>query len=241
MGAPDVGPMSHTAAVSTAAAPVIVSRSEEVEALVRELFDPARTDPVVVVTTRCAETEPLIDVEALARELHPVPVRVLRTGPLTWELTGLLPEGLGVFGGAARIWWPGFTRSDLQYRHPLIFIYSPDEGTRAARRIVDEIDTRSWSFPASAPAPRRSDHRPVKEGSTVLGTARWAAPSGAEVEIAPQRTGWLLRRRRDPAVQVGDRVEVRVAGYEDGAPLLERPPRPATRPSEAGAALTPSS
>lgn len=46
--------------------------------------------------------------------------------------------------------------------------------------------------------------------------------------IAPGCTGWLVRRRRDPELTVGDLVEVRVARYDDGAPVLERPPRAAT-------------
>ena len=77
-------------------------------------------------------------------------MHVRPTGPLTWELTGLLPEGLGVFG-AARIWWPGFTRTDAQYRPPLTFVYSREEGSRAARRIVERIDARSWAAPAVTP------------------------------------------------------------------------------------------
>jgi hypothetical protein len=216
--------------VSVAPQPHLLDRVEEVEALVEELFDPARADPVVVVTTRSGESDPLIDASALAEQLRPLAVRVLPTGPLTWELTGLLPEGFGVFGGAARIWWPGCTRTDPKYLHPLIFVYSKEEGARAAARIVEEIDTRSWAPPAVTPpaASPRQGLRPVAEGSTVMGTVQSASPGGAEVLIAPGCTGWLVRRRRDPELVKGDAVEVRVTGYEDGAPVLERPPRVAT-------------
>lgn len=233
--------MPHTAAVSVAAQPHLLDRVEEIEALVEELFDPARADPVVVVTTRNGETTPLIDASALAERLRPLAVRVVPTGPLTWELTGLLPEGLGVFGGAARIWWPGFTRADPQYRHPLIFAYSVAEGTRAIERIVEEIDGRSWNLPAATPTASHawSDYRPVAEGSIVTGTVQSAAPGGAEVLIAPGCTGWLIRRRRDAALVVGEAVRVRVVGYDDGAPVLERPPRPAAETSAPKAPSTP--
>lgn len=222
------------------ARPEILELSEEIEALVAELFDSARTDPVVVVTTRNAEAEPLVDANSLAQELHPVRVRIVPTGPLTWELTGLLPEGLGVFGGAARIWWPGFTPIDPQYRHPLIFAYSPDEGRRAAKRIVDEIETRPWNVPASHSAAVTPQNRPVELGATVVGTVRWCAPGGCEVEIAPGFLGWLVRRRRDPDVASGDQIEVRVAGYDDGAAVLERPrstPDTALSPAAGASAL----
>lgn len=237
----DVSPIPHTSAVSATSRPHLLERVEEVEALVEELFDPARKDPIVVVTTRNGESDPLIDACALAAELQPLIIRVLPTGPLTWELTGLLPEGLGVFGGAARIWWPGFTRTDPQYRHPLIFAYSKDEGARAVRRIVEEIDTRSWTPPATAPPPARTrpDVRPVVEGTTVRGTVQAAAPGGAEVLIAPGCTGWLVRRRRDPVLAVGDVLEVRVVAYEDGEPVLERLPRPSGPVGALGAATRP--
>jgi len=135
-----------------------------------------------------------------------------------------------VFGGAARICRPGFKRTDPQYRHPLILVYSKDEGARAAARIVEEIDTRSWAPPTVTPpaAYPRPDLRPVAEGRRVTGTVQSASPGGAEVLIAPGCAGWLVRRRRDPELVKGDAVEVRVAGYEDGAPVLERPPRVAT-------------
>ncbi len=40
--------------------------------MVEELFDPSRTDPVGVVTTRHGETEPLINATELAEQLQPL-------------------------------------------------------------------------------------------------------------------------------------------------------------------------
>lgn len=215
---------------------------EQVEALVAELFDPDRDEPIVVVTTRNGELEPLIEADDLAEAIAPLPVRLVATGPLTWELTGLLPDGLGVFGGAARIWWPGLDRADRPHRHPLIFAYSREEGLRAADRIRQELERRSAAVAGAgservAAARRRSDadrlwtrmvaadQRPHPVGAVAVGTVREAAPGGADVEIAPGWSGWLVRRRRDPELAVGDTVQVRIAGYDERGPQLERPPR----------------
>ena len=53
-------------------------------------------------------SEPFLDGERLAALVDPVPVVLLGTQ----ELTGLLPDDFGVYGGAARIWWMGFTAQD---------------------------------------------------------------------------------------------------------------------------------
>lgn len=186
--------------------------------------------------------------------MAPLPVRLVATGPLTWELTGLLPDGLGVFGGAARIWWPGLDRADRPHRHPLIFAYSREEGLRAAGRIRQELARRATAGGASsklvAAARHRSDGiRSVPDGSrlhpvgaVVPGTVREAAPGGADVEVAPGWSGWLVRRRRDPrADRRGDRPgpdcrvrRVRSAAGATAGPrvtaVAAAPSRPAVRP-----------
>lgn len=109
-----------------------VTAAGQVEELVSDLFDPGRRVPVLVVTTRHGERAPLVDVDQLAADLAAAPelgvaaVHVLETGPLTWELAGRLPDGLGVFGGASRIWWPGLESTSPPYRHPLVFAYSTE-------------------------------------------------------------------------------------------------------------------
>ena len=81
----------------------------DVDDLVAALFDPARADPIVVVTTRDKELEPLLDVDAFAKAAAPQEVLLLPAGDLTRHLTATLPDMFGVFGGASRIWWPGLT------------------------------------------------------------------------------------------------------------------------------------
>ena len=200
----------------------------EVEELVHHLFAPGRTEPLVAVTVSSRVTEPFLDVEKLAALVDPVPVVLLATQELTWELTGRLPDDLGVFGGAARIWWPGFTARDLPYRHPLVFAYSPEEGDRAVRRIVEELErheARAFLRPAPAPVRKAPVPRPHPVGDVVAGMVLAATPGGAEVEIASGVRGWLVRRRRDAEAVVGKPVLVRVAGYDDDGVVLEQPPR----------------
>lgn len=243
--------MGHNPAVTSKASVRVLTSSADVEALVDELLDPSRGEPVVAVTTRNGEAEPLIDVQALAAKVAPLVVRLVPTGPLTWDLTGLLPERLGVFGGAARIWWPGLSRDDPPHRHPLVFAYSPEEGRRAIERISQELTGRAaggrLGTRPKTPAhrPRDDDRRttepagsgadplgprPFLVGDVVPGKVVEAAPGGAEVEVAAGCSGWLVRRRRDPELSAGDIVEVRVTGYDGRIPLLERPPRlPPTR------------
>ncbi len=120
----------------------LVSCIEDVNALVGRLLDETRVWPVVLVTTRHREVDPPIAADRLARDVAPVPVYLMQTGDLTWNLTALLPDGLGVHGGAARIWWPGLTQTSRAHEHPLVFAYSASEGLRAAQRICEELAQR---------------------------------------------------------------------------------------------------
>ena len=213
----------------------------DVDDLVRQLLEPGRREPLIAVTVSSRATEPFLDVEKLAALVAPVPVVLLPTQELTWELTSLLPDDLGVYGGAARIWWPGLTVRDQPYRHPLVFAYSPEEGIRATQRIVEELarrEVRAFLTPAPARVLRVAVPRPYAVGEVVAGMVLAATPGGAEVEIAPGVTGWLVRRRRDAEAVVGHPVLVRVVGYDDDSVQLEQPPRSSGEPApKAGGAL----
>lgn len=207
-----------------------VATMHDVSSLVQQLFAADRREPLVAVTVASRVDHPFIDVEKLAAEIDPVPVVLLATQELTWELTSLLPNELGVYGGAARIWWPGLTETDSPYRHPLVFAYNPEEGARAARRIAEELDrhdAHAYQAPSAAAVPPRKAAvpRPYPVGDVVVGMVMAATPGGAEVEIHPGVLGWLVRRRRDAVAVVGKPVLVRVAGYDDDGVVLEQPPR----------------
>jgi hypothetical protein len=202
--------------------------SGEVAALVAHIRDPARTSPVLVVTTRHKAVEPLIDVAALSKAVDPVFVRVLPTGDLTWELTALLPDELGVFGGAARIWWPGYADTDAREKHPLYFVWSEAEASAAVRRIARDLAQRGFieaSFVSVEP--RRT---PVVEGQEVEGTIRALLYHGAEVELSDGRGAYVpVTMIRSPvpahsreALEVGEVVSGWLTGQtRDGRAELD--------------------
>ena len=108
-----------------------LSSVAEIDDLCARLLDPARDEPVVVVTTRNRDPEPIIDAAALSLAIAPLEVLLLPTGDLTRHLTACLPDLLGVFGGAARICWPGLTAEADPHQHPLVFAHTSDEAPRA--------------------------------------------------------------------------------------------------------------
>lgn len=101
------------------------------------LLDPARTVPVIGLTTRGASWRPDLDADGLAERLGDrAIVLVLPTKEATWALNEVLPERLDVYGGAARIWWPGLSATSSWRDHPLLFIWSPADVPRVERRIL---------------------------------------------------------------------------------------------------------
>jgi hypothetical protein len=100
---------------------VVVDDDASVQALARQILDPGRSVPIVALTSRQGEREPALDPdEVIALLADAGDLRVIATGPLTRSLEAALPDKLGVFGGAARIWWPGVTEHSDPYDHPLL-------------------------------------------------------------------------------------------------------------------------
>lgn len=139
-----------------------IQADDATELAVRTLLDPARTRPVVAITTHRRSREPTIDPEDLAAKLAgAADIVVLETGEATWALSEALPSRLDVYDGAARIWWPGLTTTSAPYDHPLIFIYGLSDAEVAAARIVAAIrdgDRRAgrfgtWHPPGRSAAP----------------------------------------------------------------------------------------
>ncbi len=127
-----------------------------VPAFVREeLFAPTRQRPVVGLSTHVHPTRLLMDAERLAAELADhADVVVLETGEVTWTLSSELPPRLDVYGGAARIWWPGLTPSSNPHDHPLMFVFDPGDARRGEQRIRAAIlgqDTRAGRYGAWEP------------------------------------------------------------------------------------------
>ena len=107
--------------------------ASEIAAFVRDdLLSPARTRPVVAVTTNPNTPAAALDAERLAGDVGgAADVVAIETGEATWALTAALPSRLDVYGGAARIWWPGLTAASKPTDHPLLFVWNPDDVAQA--------------------------------------------------------------------------------------------------------------
>lgn len=105
--------------------------------LAGRILDPERRLPVVAVTLPPRREDSWMDMARLAKHLvDKAELFLVETGAATWELAAALPSRLDVYGGAARIWWPGVTADSDPYAHPLVFAWGPDDGEPATRRIL---------------------------------------------------------------------------------------------------------
>jgi hypothetical protein len=217
---------------------------EQIRTLAERILDAARTDPVVCVSIRAHDSEPLVDVGALSAAVGDLPVFVVPTGELTWELTSFLPDKFDVYGGAARFWWPGLSQGDDPRRHPLVFCWGPYEAPVALARIlrelsrwgwdvaagtdlteVPELSTRTYTLlPAPAPISAVEDDFPEFVCGQVLDARVIEVfPSGVEVEL-PGRVRELVRNRRStviPTLATGDTIPVQVVAVNRARRTVE--------------------
>lgn len=183
--------------------PVVAIESlDQLRALAEHVLDTTRIEPVVCVTTRQGSVSPLLDVGALAEAVGTLPVYVLPTGELSWELNAALPEQFEVYGGASRIWWPGLLPSDNPRLHPLIFCWAEYEAPSASSRILRELARWGWD---------------VEDDSL---------PSAGHVSTTPIRTAYPGPLKVDDALAelaVGDVVEAHVTAVHPAAVEVELP------------------
>lgn len=115
-----------------------------------ELLSPRRRRPVVGVTTRHRSRVPLIDIDALARQIGDVAdIVVIESGRATRALTVAAPPRFDCLAGWMRLWWPGISKESRSEDHPLYALVD----AAAAQRAVEEIDRQ---LHAVAAAPTRS-------------------------------------------------------------------------------------
>lgn len=116
----------------------IAVTEEDGEQLAAEVLDDARTQPIVCLSSRAGEDDPAFDPADVRRVVgDQALVRGVRTGPASRYLADLLPDHFGVFGGAARIWWPGVDELADPRRHPLILDKQGRYGTRALEILAE--------------------------------------------------------------------------------------------------------
>jgi hypothetical protein len=107
---------------------------ERVEGFARFLLDPQRRLPVIGLSAR---DDDIFDAGKFVRDNVGVAHVALVLPDSTWSLSSLLPDGIGVYGGAARLWWPGLTTDSVRWDHPL---WTGDREARVIRRqVADQI------------------------------------------------------------------------------------------------------
>ncbi len=119
----------------------------DVEELAALLMHPERRLPVIGYTPRDDDVVSGGDfVEDLIGICHIAFVR----SSASWRLGELLPEGFNVYGGAARIWWPGIAPGSSRWDHKLW------AGDVSAHGLVRQIKEQivSAGLLAASPDPR---------------------------------------------------------------------------------------
>ena len=202
------------------------------------LLSPERRSTVVAISSHPTHGGYMLDADALAAELGEFAEVVrIETGDATWAISAALPERLDVYGGAARIWWPGLGETSDPFRHPLMFIRTPDEAELVFRRIVAAIrdgDRAAGSYGTWRPkVGAREPHEDLwprllevyKVGDVVRGRVSQIRAGFVLIEVLPEvlllapisELDWTFVK--DPAniVHVGERVSVKIISLDPAA------------------------
>jgi hypothetical protein len=110
----------------------------------RDLVDPSRSLPLIVVSRRASNDDFVVDPDRLAAKLVGLAVvYALSERGTSYRLTDLLPPRLSCYNGAVRVYWPGFSSEDPPTKHPL---YHPDiiariteQGALLEDRLFDRL------------------------------------------------------------------------------------------------------
>ena len=96
--------------------------SDHIGSLVELLVDRDRRVPVVVISSLEGTGRPRVNPDHTAERLVGLAhVMVMDSTAASFELTDRLGKLRTVFGGAVRIYWPGFSRDADPYDHPVFF------------------------------------------------------------------------------------------------------------------------
>ena len=117
--------------------------ASDIPNLVSWLINIERRLPVVVVSRPTVSGTSTLDARSLANQLAGIAhVRLLSSGQAAWALSDTVGTDLGVWGGAVRVYFPGFSLEDDRYHHRL---FLPD---RANNSLITAL--RSWFGTLSA-------------------------------------------------------------------------------------------
>ncbi|MFZ5851184.1 MAG: hypothetical protein ACOYY2_07315 [Actinomycetota bacterium] len=117
-----------------------IDTPEQARELAERLLAPARDRPVVVVSTPHGEPEPWLDVPRLVAEAGSrADVCVLVTGPASWAFAEVMPERIGVYGGAGRVYPTGQAWAADPGRSPLRLARHAPEGPSVTERLLADL------------------------------------------------------------------------------------------------------
>jgi hypothetical protein len=176
------------------------------------ILDAGRKHAVVCVSMPRWASTPFVDVDRLAVVLaHAAEVWLLPTGDLSWDLTGRLPPGLDVYGGATRVWWPGMSAASDPFEQPLLLAHDRSGGEAVVAQVVSLFRERGLL------ADEADDVADIgAETGAVVSAIR---PGGAELTLADGRPAFAATRElcdarlsADRVVRVGQAVRVVVRG-----------------------------
>ncbi|MBX7134873.1 MAG: hypothetical protein K1X67_19570 [Fimbriimonadaceae bacterium] len=117
-----------------------------VDDLVALIGSTERSRPVILVSHDARSDRRYVDEKVLARELAGIAhVYFTIYGVPSMRLSEQLGREFSAWGGAVRIWWPGFCDKSSKWDHPLILPESlkrsdgATDGDRAARRVANRV------------------------------------------------------------------------------------------------------
>ncbi|MFQ3665277.1 MAG: hypothetical protein SNJ79_04460 [Sphingomonadaceae bacterium] len=120
--------------------PVVFRSSDQGDELIEHLLEPGRILPTIVLTCRDADTSPLLDAVQLNGLLLGLAHVVVAWPDACWRLTERFGKRLSVFGGALRLYLPGFDEADDPFSHRLVLgeVLGSAEGAARVQRWLRE-------------------------------------------------------------------------------------------------------
>lgn len=107
-----------------------------------EILHGDRAHALVGLTCRAGARDPALPVDRVCEIVgQGIPVYVIEPAQAR-ESKKLLPDRLAVFGGAARVWWPGVSEDSDPF-HPVIFDATGVYGEDALERLAREFRVQS--------------------------------------------------------------------------------------------------
>ena len=119
-----------------------VDSGGQLRAMCAEILSEDRAHPLVGLTCRAGARDPALPVDRVCEIVgEGIPVYVIEPAQARASKT-LLPDRHAVFGGAARVWWPGVSEGSDPF-HPVIFDATGVYGEDALERLAREFRVQS--------------------------------------------------------------------------------------------------